>query len=79
MDKAIKASNILFGNSTSEELKTLDSQTFLEIFDGVPQAEVAMADVKIGIDIVEVLNEKSGFLKSNGEARRALTENSIAV
>jgi len=79
LDKAIKASNILFGNSTSEELKTLDSQTFLEIFDGVPQAEVAMADVKNGIDIVEVLNEKSGFLKSNGEARRALTENSIAV
>ncbi len=79
LDKAIKASNILFGNSTSEELKTLDSQTFLEIFDGVPQAEVAIADVKNGIDIVEVLNEKSGFLKSNGEARRALTENSIAV
>jgi tyrosyl-tRNA synthetase len=79
LEKAIKASNILFGNSTADDLKQLDSETFLEIFDGVPQAEIALSDVKNGIDIVDALNEKSGFLKSNGEARRALTENSIAV
>jgi tyrosyl-tRNA synthetase len=79
LDKAIKASNILFGNSTSDDLKTLDETTFLEIFDGVPQAEVSKADIDAGINIVDALNEKSGFLKSNGEARRALTENSISV
>lgn len=79
LEKAIQASNILFGNATSEALKELDGATFLEIFDGVPQAEIALADVKNGIDIVDVLNEKSGFLKSNGEARRALAENSISV
>ena len=79
LDKAIQASNILFGNSTADDLKGLDSDTFLEIFDGVPQAQIAKADLENGIDIVEVLNEKSGFLKSNGEARRALAENSIAV
>ena len=79
LDKAIKASNILFGNSTAEDLKQLDSETFLEIFDGVPQAEITKVDLANGIDIVDVLNEKSGFLKSNGEARRALAENSIAV
>ncbi|RZL33216.1 MAG: tyrosine--tRNA ligase, partial [Pedobacter sp.] len=49
------------------------------IFEGVPQAEISQSDIENGIDIVTVLNEKSGFLKSNGEARRALTENSIAV
>ncbi len=79
LDKAIKASNILFGNSTSDDLKTLDETTFLEIFDGVPQAEVSKADIEAGINIVDALNEKSGFLKSNGEARRALAENSISV
>lgn len=79
LQKAIQASNILFGNSTSEELKTLDAKTFLEVFDGVPQAEILRQDIIDGVDIVSVLNEKSGFLKSNGEARRALTENSIAV
>lgn len=79
LEKAIAASNILFGNSTSDDLKGLDSETFLEIFDGVPQAEIAKAEIEAGITIVEVLNTKTGFLKSNGEARRALTENSIAV
>ncbi len=79
LQKAIQASNILFGNATSDDLKRLDSATFLEVFDGVPQAEIAKADVENGIDIVDVLNEKSGFLKSNGEARRALGENSISV
>jgi tyrosyl-tRNA synthetase len=77
--KAKQASNILFGNSNADDLKQLDAATFLEVFDGVPQAEISRADVDNGIDIVSVLNEKSGFMKSNGEARRALTENSIAV
>jgi tyrosyl-tRNA synthetase len=77
--KAIQASNILFGNATSEDLKQLDETTFLEVFDGVPQAQISKNDIENGIDIVSVLNEKSGFLKSNGEARRALSENSIAV
>lgn len=79
LEKAIQASNILFGNATSEDLKQLDGATFLEVFDGVPQAEVAKGDIENGIDIVSLLNEKTGFLKSNGEARRALSENSIAV
>jgi tyrosyl-tRNA synthetase len=79
LDKAIQASNILFGNSNSDDLKQLDEITFLEVFDGVPQAEISKEDIKNGIEIVAVLNEKTGFLKSNGEARRALAENSIAV
>ena len=79
LDKALAASNILFGNSTSEDLKGLDGQTFLEIFEGVPQATIARTEIEAGINIVEVLNAKTGFLKSNGEARRALTENSIAI
>lgn len=78
-EKAVAASNILFGNSTSEELKRLDDETFLDVFSGVPQAEVALSDIESGVDIVTLLNEKSGFMKSNGEARRALAENSISV
>ena len=79
LEKAIQASAILFGNATSDDLKQLDAATFLEVFEGVPQAEIAKADLENGLDIVSVLNEKTGFLKSNGEARRALAENSIAV
>ena len=79
LDNAIKASSILFGKSTSDDLKNLDEKTFLDVFDGVPQAKIAKEDLKNGINIVDGLNEKSGFLKSNGEARRALKENSISV
>jgi len=79
LEKAIQASNILFGNSTAEDLKKLDETTFLEVFDGVPQAKIAKADLENGLEIITVLNEKTGFFKSNGEARRALTANSISV
>ncbi len=78
-DNAIKASNILFGKSTADDLKSLDEQTFLDVFEGVPQAEISKNELESGINIVDALNEKSGFLKSNGEARRALKENSISV
>jgi tyrosyl-tRNA synthetase len=79
LDKAIQASAILFGNASSDDLKQLDEATFLEVFDGVPQAEISRNDIENGIDIVSVLNEKTGFLKSNGEARRALSANSISI
>jgi len=79
LEKAIKASNILFGNASASDLKQLDDVTFLEIFEGVPQAEISRAEFENGINIVAVLNEKTGFFKSNGEARRALNAKAIAV
>ena len=79
LDNAIKASAILFGKSTSDDLKALDEQTFLDVFDGVPQTEISMGSIDNGLDIIAALAEKGGFLKSNGEARRALKENSISV
>ncbi len=79
LENAIKASNILFGNATSEDLKQLDEATFLEVFDGVPQANISRQEIETGINIIDVLNEKTGFFKSNGEARRALSANSISV
>ena len=78
-DNAIKASQILFGKSTSEDLKSLDEQTFLDIFEGVPQASVSKEDIDNGLDMIGALAAKTGFLNSNGEARRALKENAISV
>ncbi|CAL2092678.1 Tyrosine--tRNA ligase [Tenacibaculum sp. 190524A02b] len=79
LDKAIAASNILFGKSTADDLKSLDEQTFLDVFDGVPQATVPVSDINDGLDMIGALAAKTGFLKSNGDARRALKENSISV
>ena len=78
--RAEQAAQILFGKATTETLKSLDAQTLLDLFDGVPQAQVS-ADLLAGdgLSIVEALAETTGFLKSNGEARRALKENSISV
>ncbi|WP_300568317.1 tyrosine--tRNA ligase [Flavobacterium sp.] len=78
LEKAIEATAAFF-NPKMDGLIKLDTETFLEVIDGVPQAEISKSDVEAGLDIVQVLNEKSGFFKSNGEARRALTANSISV
>ena len=79
LNKAQKASQILFGNSTSTDLRFLDEKTFLEVFDGVPQAEVPASDIAAGLDMIAILSAKTGFISSNSEARRALKENSISV
>lgn len=79
LEKAIKASEILFGKSTAEDLKSLDAATFLAVFEGVPQAKIAQSDLAVGLDIVEVLSEKTQFLSSKSEARRDLKANAISV
>lgn len=77
-EKALKASQILFGQSTAEDLVSLDEELFLQIFDGVPQKEISKSEV-VGSNIVDLISEKSGFLKSKGEAKRELAGNSISV
>ena len=69
---ALEASQILFGNATSETLRKIDENTFLSVFEGVPQYEIAAADLKAGISIVDFLADKTAIMSSKGEARRAL-------
>ena len=76
---AEKASNILFSKSFKEDIQTLDEATFLDVFEGVPQAEIFKSDIEEGLDMIAALAAKTNFLNSNGEARRALKENSISV
>lgn len=77
-EKALKASEILFGKSTAEDLIDLDEQTFLDVFEGVPQKELSKSEA-IGVNIVDLISEKTGFLKSKGEAKRELAGNSISI
>ena len=74
---ALEASQILFGNATSETLRKIDENTFLSVFEGVPQYEIAAADLKAGISIVDFLADKTAIMSSKGEARRALKSNAI--
>lgn len=79
LDNAIQASEILFGKSTATDLQQLDAKTFLEVFEGVPQATISRELLENGLDIVSMLAQETDFLKSNGEARRDLKGNAIAV
>jgi len=79
-ENAVEASQILFSKKVSmEQWKKMDSETLLEIFEGVPQIEIDRELLKEGQDIVTFCNETTGFLKSNAEVRRALKENSLSV
>ncbi|WP_434037458.1 tyrosine--tRNA ligase [Formosa sp. 4Alg 33] len=77
-ENAEKASNILFSKSFKADIKTLDEKTFLDVFEGVPMAEITKADLE-DIDMIAVLAAKTNFLASNSEARRALKENAVSV
>lgn len=76
---AREASEILFGKGTTENLKNLPEDVFLSVFEGVPMHKVAKTEIENGIGIIELLAEKTNILKSKGEARRALSENSISI
>jgi tyrosyl-tRNA synthetase len=78
-ETALAASNILFGKSTSEDLMALSERDFLAVFEGVPMTTISKTDIENGLGVVELLAEKSKFLSSNGEARRELKANSIAI
>lgn len=77
-DNAEKASNILFSKSFKSDIKLLNEKTFLDVFEGVPQAEISKTDLE-SLDMIAALAAKTDFLKSNSEARRALKENAVSV
>ena len=79
LDKAKQASQLLFGKSTTEDLKALDVETLLDVFEGVPQAQIQGDELDQGLDMIAALSAKTGFLSSNGDARRELKQNSISV
>jgi len=79
LHKAKEATQVLFGKSTEEDLAKLDEATFLDVFEGVPLKELNKDKLASDFDMIAALSAETGFLKSNGEARRALKENSISV
>ena len=78
LEMAIKASNILFGKSTADDLKSLDEDIFLSVFDGVPQFEVSAND-DLECGIVDFLAEKTQVFASKGEVRRMLKSNAVSI
>ena len=77
--KVQKATEILFGKSTTDDLKKIERQIFLDVFEGVPKVQILKKEIKSGVDIISALVSIGNFLSSKGEARRAIRENSISV
>lgn len=77
-EKAVEASQVLFSNDAAG-LMSLDEETFLELFEGVPQKELSKSVLDEPQDIVEFLVTHAGFMPSNAEARRAFKENSLSL
>ncbi len=79
LDNAEKASRVLFSKNFLSEINDIEETIFLDIFEGVTMAEINLNEIKKGIEIIKLLYEKTGFLSSNSDAKRALSENSIAI
>ncbi len=78
-DKAVKASNILFGRSTTQDLNSLDESTLLSAMDGVPQYQVDRSRLKNGINLIDLLAVETNVLPSKNEAKKMIKGNAISV
>ncbi len=76
-EKAVSASQMLFGNATSEALKALDEQTFLAVFDGVPTYDIPASELPASI--LDVLAVKTDIFPSKGEARKMLQGGGVSI
>ena len=78
-DKAVEASGILFGNATADALRKIDEQTFLQVFEGVPQFEVPAAALAEGIGFINLCTEQATIFPSKGEARKLIQGGGVSL
>lgn len=80
-DMAVKASEILFGKSSTADLAALDERTFLQVFEGVPQAQISKHDLENTANVVDLLSERTGneIFPSKGEARKMIQGGGVSI
>lgn len=78
-DMAVDASQILFGKSTSQALRNIDEETFLQVFEGVPQFTVSKDKLSAGIKAVDLLTEEAEVFPSKGEMRKTLQAGGVMI
>jgi tyrosyl-tRNA synthetase len=75
---AVKASEILFGNATTEVLKSLNEKQLLQVLEGVPSFDFAKSNFTSGLDVVTFLAE-TGIFPSKGEARKTVQGGGVSI
>lgn len=78
-ESAVDASQILFGKSTSETLRSIDEETFLQVFEGVPQFHVSKEKLAGGVKAVDLLTEIAPVFPSKGEMRKTLQAGGVLI
>ncbi len=78
-NNAIAASKILFGKATTDELKKLDEKTFLSVFEGVPTFDIEKSIIESGINILDLLAEKTQVFPSKGDLRRTIKGGGVSI
>lgn len=81
LDMALKASSILFGKSTTEELKSIDEDTLLSVFEGVPQVAISKSDLDKTENVTDFLSELTQgiIFPSKGEARKMIKGGGVSI
>ena len=78
-DMAVNASEILFGRSTSQTLRSIDEETFLQVFEGVPQFSISKDRLAAGIKAVDLLTEEAAVFPSKGEMRKTVQAGGVSI
>jgi len=80
-EMALKASEILFGKSSTEDLASLDERTFLAVFEGVPQVQLSYSIFAQLENVLDLLGEKTNFelFPSKGEARKMIQGGGVSI
>ena len=78
-DAAVEASEILFGNATSDVLKRLDEETLLAVFEGVPQFNITLSELETGVKAIELFTEKASVFPSKGELRKMVQSGGVSI
>jgi tyrosyl-tRNA synthetase len=80
-ETALKASSILFGNSTAEDLKSLDEDTLLSVFEGVPQVSISKTSYENAASLTDLLSEvtQSIIFPSKGETRKMIQGGGVSI
>ncbi len=78
-DMALEATQILFGKGTKETLKKIDENTFLSVFEGVPTFSISETEIKNGIDLLDLLADKTQVFPSKGELRRMIKGGGLSI
>jgi tyrosyl-tRNA synthetase len=79
LETALKTTDFLFGNGSLDFLKSLDDESVLQVFDGIPQFTISKSEFRLGYDVLTLLADKTLVFPSKGEAKKMIVGGGVSV